>query len=162
MYFSLEYIGYWSQARDGALSPALTTAKVNCRLHSHHLYLAAIGMAWSLLDSQGNKRPGSLIHVFVSWQHFDCISRCRLFSDGLDKLCDSCQVLPLFPACPLTSVLTTNSNLVATKQCLANFFHTEDREGMFRCKINGGVFLSAYCSHDLKQKKPRFFSEFFM
>jgi hypothetical protein len=53
--FFTEYIGYWSHARDGALSPALTTAKVKCKIHSHHLYLAAVAMAWSLLDSHGNK-----------------------------------------------------------------------------------------------------------
>jgi len=30
MYFYLEHIGLWSQAKDGRLSPEQTTAKVNC------------------------------------------------------------------------------------------------------------------------------------
>jgi hypothetical protein len=39
MYFEQEYICYWSQAKDLRLSPAQTTAKVKCKLHSHYLYL---------------------------------------------------------------------------------------------------------------------------
>jgi hypothetical protein len=78
--------------------------------------------------------------LFVCSQHIYCFSRCRLFWNGLEKLGDSCQVLPVFPACPFTPVLTTDINLVTTK-CLANFFHTEDGDGMFRCNI--GILLSA-------------------
>jgi len=32
------YIGYWSQTWDGRLSPAQTTAKANCKIHSKWLY----------------------------------------------------------------------------------------------------------------------------
>jgi hypothetical protein len=35
----VEYIGYSSQTQDDRLSTAQTTAKVNCKLHSHYLYL---------------------------------------------------------------------------------------------------------------------------
>ena len=35
MHFQLEYLGYWSQKRDGWLSPAQTTAKVNHKLLSY-------------------------------------------------------------------------------------------------------------------------------
>ena len=35
----LEYIGYCSLTKDGRLSPAQITDKVNCKLHSQYLYV---------------------------------------------------------------------------------------------------------------------------
>ena len=121
MYSSLEYIGYWSQGWDGALSPALITAKVKCRLHSHHLYLAAIGMAWSLLD---NKRPGSFIHVSASFGLLTAHLLFQSLSTFLKRIGKAWWFEPSAP--PLSSfslhpVLTTNSNLVTTKHSSANF-----------------------------------------
>jgi hypothetical protein len=42
--FLIEYLGYWSQAKDDRLSSAKTTAKVNCKLHSHYLYMLFSGI----------------------------------------------------------------------------------------------------------------------
>jgi hypothetical protein len=42
MYFWIEYVGYWSQTRDGRFSLAQTIAKVICKLHSHYLYLVSV------------------------------------------------------------------------------------------------------------------------
>jgi hypothetical protein len=39
MYFELEYTNHCSQAKDSRVSAMQATAKVNCKLHSHCLYL---------------------------------------------------------------------------------------------------------------------------
>ena len=39
MYFELEYTNRCSQAKDSRFSALQATAKVNCKLHSHCLYL---------------------------------------------------------------------------------------------------------------------------
>jgi hypothetical protein len=39
MCFQVEYIGYWSQTREGRLFPAQTTANVNCKLFRQYHYV---------------------------------------------------------------------------------------------------------------------------
>jgi hypothetical protein len=50
----MEYIGYWLKEKDSPLYPAKNTAKVNCKLHSHYLYLSTKAQGHSSVKNNLN------------------------------------------------------------------------------------------------------------